>query len=76
MKIATITFDYEDFNNTTHRSTDMRRHGTAELHQDIGGGRYVNGDMGCGKTRESVSDALKEYLGGRTLLGFRIYERA
>ena len=74
MKTVQVTFDYEDFNTSTRRDTDMRRHGMAEVKQATGGGVYVWGSLGCGKTRDSVGDALNEYLGGRTLLAYRIWD--
>ena len=69
-----VTFDYEDFNTSTRRDTDTRKHGVAEVREDSAGGFYIYGDMGCGKTRNNVSDALTAYLGGRRLLAHRIYD--
>lgn len=74
MKTVQVTFDYEDFNTSTRRDTDVRRHGMAEVKQAAGGGVYVWGSLGCGKTRDNVGDALNAYLGGRTLLAYRIWD--
>jgi hypothetical protein len=75
--IATVTFDYNGFNNTTHRNADMRRHGIANVHRDSGNGLlYINGDLGCGKYSSTVRAALKHYLGGRELLTYRVLEQS
>ncbi len=68
-----VTFDYEDFNTSTRRDTDCRRHGIAKVCKSTEGGVYIYGDMGCGKTRPTIGEALIAYLGGRVLLAFRIY---
>ncbi len=70
---TTVTFDYEDFNTTTRRDADTRKHGTAEVREATGGGVYIFGSFGCGKTRDTVSEALVAYLGGRQLLAHRVY---
>ncbi len=72
--MKTITFDYNDFNRTTSRDADTRRHGTAEIRNAAGGGVYIFGDLGCGKTRDNPRDALLAYLGGPELLSHRIYD--
>ena len=69
-----VDFDYEDFNTTTRRDTDTRKHGLAEIRQDASGGVYIYGALGCGKTRETVQDALIAYLGGRELLRYRVWD--
>ena len=69
-----VTFDYEDFNMSTRRDTDCRRHGVADVRKAAEGGVYIYGDMGCGKTRPTVGEALIAYLGGRRLLSHRIYD--
>jgi len=69
-----VTFDYEDFNTSTRRDTDCRKHGMAEICQAAEGGVYIYGDMGCGKTRPTVSEALIAYLGGRRLLAHRVFD--
>jgi len=63
-----VTFDYEDFNTTTRRNHDTRKHGTATVHKDPDGGVYLFGDLGCSKTKEDVRNALIDLLGGRRLL--------
>lgn len=68
-----VTFSYEDFNNSTRRDTDTRKHDMAEVREASGGGVYIWGALGCGKTRDNVGDALVAYLGGRTLLSYRIW---
>jgi len=69
-----VSFDYEDFNTTTRRDADTRKHGVAEVRESTEGGVYIYGNMGCGKTRPTVSEALIAYLGGRRLLSHRIYD--
>lgn len=74
-----VTFDYEDFNTSTRRDTDTRKHGVAEVRAATeidgqGGGVYIWGTLGCGKVRATVSEALTAYLGGRRLLAHRIYD--
>lgn len=69
-----VTFDYEDFNTSTRRDTDTRKHGMADIRHAAEGGVYIYGDMGCGKTRSTVSEALIAYLGGRRLLAHRIFD--
>ena len=66
--MATVNISFDDFNTSTHRSTDTRRHETAQLRRDINGGWYVMGAMGCGKTRAEIVDAVKDYLGGSRLI--------
>jgi DNA replication protein DnaC len=68
-----VTFDFEDFNTSTRRDTDTRKHGIAEI-RNTDDGVYIYGSMGCGKTRANVGDALTAYLGGRTLLAYRIWD--
>lgn len=68
-----VDFDYEDFNTTTSQ-IDTRKHGLAEVRQDATGGVYIYGDLGCGKTRETVQEALRSYLGGRMLLRHRVWD--
>ena len=65
---ATVNISFEDFNHGTRRSTDTRRHETAQLRRDIEGGWYVMGALGCGRTRAEIVDAVKDYLGGRRLI--------
>jgi hypothetical protein len=68
-----VTFDYNDFNNSTRRDTDCRKHGIATVrHDDLG--FYIVGDMGCGKNGATVADALRHYLGGRELLAYSIHD--
>lgn len=74
MRKIHVTFDYEDFNTSTRRDTDVRRHGMAEVCKSTEGGVYIWGDLGCGKTRSNVGDALVAYLGGRILLAYRIFD--
>lgn len=66
--MATINFTYNDFNLTTRRNADTKKHGTAEVRQDTDGNVYLHGSLGCGKSRSTVREALVEYLGGRELL--------
>jgi hypothetical protein len=68
-----VTFDYEDFNTSTRRSKDCRKHGDVEVRNDIDGSVYVVGSMGCSKSRPDVHDALVDYLGGRQLLAYRCF---
>jgi hypothetical protein len=68
-----VTFDYNDFNTTTRRDFDTRKHGSAYVIKTIDG-IAIKGDMGYSKIRESVQEALKEYLGGRQLLAFRVFD--
>lgn len=72
MKTIKVTFDYEDFNTSTRRDTDVRRHDIAEV-KSTEGGVYIWGSLGCGKTRSNVGDALVAYLSGRTLLAYRVW---
>jgi predicted ATPase len=55
-----MDFTFRDFDGVT-------KHGDArvEHRQD---GVFLIGTFGCGKTRASVHDALREYLSGRELL--------
>jgi len=70
-----VTFDYEDFNTSTRRDADCRKHGMAEIRQDaFGDGVFIVGSFGCGKCRKDVGEALKEYLGGRRLLAYRVFD--
>jgi DNA replication protein DnaC len=74
-KTLTVTFDYEDFNTSTRRTADCRKHGVAEIRHDaFGEGVFISGSLGCGKTRKDVGEALKEYLGGRRLLAWCIFD--
>lgn len=68
-----VTFDYEDFNTSTRRDTDTRKHDMAEV-RSTEGGVYIYGALGCGKTRSNVGDALIAYLGGRRLLAHRVFD--
>ena len=74
MRNVQVTFDYEDFNTSTRRDTDVRRHGIAKVCKDSEGKMYIFGDLGCGKSRDDVGDALIAYLGGRQLLAYRVYD--
>ena len=74
MTATAVDFDYEDFNTTTRRDTDTRKHGLAEIRQDASGGVYIYGALGCGKTRDTVQEALIAYLGGRVLLRHRVWD--
>lgn len=69
-----INFTYVDFNTSTRRSTDNRRYASANLHYAPTKGFYVAGALGCGKTRPTVREALKEYLGGRELVQFQVQD--
>ena len=73
MQTITVTFDYEDFNTTTRRDADMRRHDSADVHR-CAEGVYIYGNLGCGKTRVNVHEALIAYLGGRRLLAHRVFD--
>lgn len=66
--MATVNFTYNDFNNTTRRNADTRKHDTAEIRQDIDGNVFIRGSLGRGKSRPTIHEALVEYLGGRELL--------
>lgn len=73
--MTTVTFDYNDFNTTTNRNADCRKHGTAEIRTDaFGDGVYIFGQMGCGKTRRDIGEAIRAYLGGRELLSYRVFD--
>lgn len=74
MKDLQITFDYEDFNFTTNRNHDTRKHGNAEVKNSLNGEYYIYGAFGCGKIRPTIQEALKEYLGGRRLLAHKIFD--
>ena len=37
----------------------------------IAGGFYVSGVLGCGKTRPTAVQAITEYLGGRELIQYQ-----
>lgn len=74
MRTLQVTFDYEDFNTSTRRNTDTRKHDMAEVREASGGGVYIWGSLGCGKTRDTVRDALIAYLGGRSLLAHRVFD--
>jgi hypothetical protein len=69
-----VTFDYEDFNTSTRRDTDTRKHGIADVCKASEGGVYIYGSMGCGKTRPTIREALIAYLGGRNLLAHRVFD--
>jgi hypothetical protein len=69
-----VTFDYEDFNTSTRRDTDCRKHGIADVCKASEGGVYIYGHLGCGKTRPNVREALIAYLGGRCLLAHRVFD--
>ena len=60
-----VTFDYRAFDASAAQAS-------AEIREDIAGGVYIFGALGCGKTRETVKDALIAYLGGRELIAHRI----
>lgn len=63
-----ITFDYEDF-------TGARKHGTAEIRVSSSKqGFAVCGTIGYGKTKDDIGEALRDYLGGRNLLSYRIFD--
>tara|TARA_R110000868_G_scaffold168140_1_gene402725 strand:+ start:903 stop:1127 length:225 start_codon:yes stop_codon:yes gene_type:complete len=74
MRTIQVTFDYKDFNTSTRRDTDTRRHALAEVREASGGGVYIWGSLGCGKTRDNVREALIAYLGGRQLLAHRVFD--
>ena len=69
-----VTFDYEDFNSSTRRDADTRRHDMAEVKPAAGGGVYIWGSLGCGKTKDNIREALLAYLGGRHLLAYRVWD--
>ena len=69
----TITFDYNDFNTSTRRNADVRKHGDAIVKKDVAGGVYISGPLGCGKTCADTHAALIAYLGGRELLAHRLF---
>jgi hypothetical protein len=57
-------FAFKDFNGTEVDAV-------AEIRGDaFGEGFYVRGDMGCGKTRPTIQQALAAYLGGREVTFF------
>lgn len=72
--MTTVAFDYNDFNPTTSRSHDCRKHGIADLRRDHDGLFYVHGSLGCGKIRPTIHEAMREYLGGRELLAYRVFD--
>ena len=60
-----ISFEFSNFDASAAQAS-------AEIREDIAGGVYIFGALGCGKTRETVKDALQAYLGGRELIAHRI----
>ena len=72
-KMNTVTFDYNDFNTTTSRSNTTRKHGSAYVVKTVDG-IAIKGDMGYSKIRNSVHEAMREYLGGRELISFRVFD--
>lgn len=42
-----------------------------EVREAAGGGVYLWGPCGCGKTRDTADAAAREYLGGRTLVSIK-----
>lgn len=61
-----VTFTFRDFN-------DQPQHGDARV-EHRADGVHIVGAFGCGKTRNNVHTALKEYLGGRELMSHRHHD--